>query len=659
MKQLQTEHPLLVGLNEGQLKAVTTIDGTNRINACAGSGKTRVLVNRVAYMIEQNVEPSSILMTTFTKKASEEMKERLSKLIPSQVLNNITIGTSHSIGYRILQAEYRNMSHPMAKAFTQPLLINYEHKKFATEVRKSLLKSRNIDKKVKEQLESIGLTSLISVVGFYKNKGYDCDMFLQNVQPTDRNMAYYEYFNEYEFQKATQKRIDTDDLLYLFVKLLKENEIVLKKYQKQFKYLLVDESQDNNYMQYELIRLLGYPQYNLFIVGDDDQSMYGFRGSEPQQFIDFVKNYKNVNEINLLTNYRSKSDILLKANKLITHNTNRIVKAMIPHNTTEEKAVHYNHFFDEIEESEFVADEVIILNEKENIKFKDMAVLFRTNKQSLAIENALIMKGIPYILHGGVSFYERKEVKDIISYLQLVWNSDNNKAFERVINVPSRYLGKAFIDKLKAVRNTPLFKACDTTTLKDYEKKGVSDFKTLIKNMKNLLAKGESATSLVDFLLDNGYKSYLLDDENELSDSRMENVETLKYLLTFFDNVESFLEYVEKMTSKAKHNIDGVQLMTIHKSKGLEFDTVFGIGVSENLLPHYKSIEKAEEQESEGELPLAIEEERRLAYVMVTRAENKCYVSSTSTYNGKGCGASRFIEEMGLKAENEESKEIA
>lgn len=656
--KLEKEHPLLAGLNENQKLAVTTLEGNTRINAVAGAGKTRVLVNRVAYMVEVGkINPSEILMTTFTKKASTEMKERLSKLIPATTLNSITMGTSHSIGYRILQAEYKAMNHPMLKAFSQPLLINYEHKKFAGEIRKQLLKDRNIDKGIKEQLEKIGLTSLLSVIGLCKNKGMDSDMFLRNVQPTEKNMAYYEFFNEYEYQKRVQKRIDTDDLLYLFVQLLKENEVVLRKYQKQFKYLLVDESQDNNYMQYELIRLLGYPEYNLFIVGDDDQSMYSFRGAEPDQFIKFTENYQNVTEINLNTNYRSKSDILEKANKLICNNTNRIVKTMNPANITDDKAVHYNHYSDEMEESENVVDEVIVLNEKENVNYKDMAVLFRTNKQSLAIENALIMKGIPYILHGGLSFYERKEVKDIISYLQLVYNKDNNKAFERVINVPSRFLGKAFITKLKTVKSS-LYDACDKVQLKDYEKKGVMNFKSTINSMKNLLNEGEDITALVNYLLQSGYKEYLLDDECEQSDSRMENVETLKYLLTYFDSVETFLDYVDKMTGKAKHSIDGVQLMTIHKSKGLEFDTVFGIGVSENLLPHFKSIEKAEEQEQQGQIPLAIEEERRLAYVMVTRAEKRCYVSSTDTYNGKSAGQSRFIEEMGFKeAENEENEE--
>lgn len=934
------ENPLLMGLNDNQKLAVTTINGNIRINAIAGCGKTRVLVNRVAYMVENGVNPSEILVTTFTKKASTEMIDRLSKLIDAKTLNALTIGTSHSIGYRILKEEFKNLNHPLYKAFSQQLLINYEQKKFAQEIRKSLLKRRDIEKEIKGHIESIGLSSLLSVVGLYKNKGMDSDAFLTSVIPSDRNMAYYEFFNEYEYQKQVQKRIDTDDLLYLFVKLLKENPVILKKYQKQYKYLLVDESQDNNYMQYELIRLFGYPQYNLFIVGDDDQCqptgckvltsngyiniedlnenihkipvydkhsgyiiglrngcysfkktsrdykgsiynisignrktkctnnhkwlikwnkenkdnlyvvymmkkddkyrigwcklfnnegafhlgqrsrnekaestwilktfnnktdasiyesyiatkyglplltfeevenakhmtkqsietffnmvtsfigeraikclqdhdlelnyplwtqekaynrrggnsiieietcnmidglmlipiqtkgrnvkweianiskeyyegkvysldvekyhtyitddgivthncMYSFRGAEPQQFIDFTKNYQGVTEINLDMNYRSKSDILEKANKLIANNTNRIQKIMIPSNITDEKAIFYNHYDDEMAESENIVNEVILLNEKENVHYKNMACLMRTNKQSLAIENALIMKGIPYILHGGLSFYERKEVKDIISYLQLVHNTNNNKAFERVINVPSRFLGKAFIEKLKGVKKTSLWDACNKISMKGYEDKGVNEFKSLVNSLKKLNEQDEPIAVLVDCLLESGYKAYLLDDENEQSDSRMENVEALKYLLSYFENLESFLSYVEKMTGKAKHSVDGVQLMTIHKSKGLEFDTVFGMGVAENLLPHYKSIEKSEEQTMNGELPMAIEEERRLAYVMVTRAEKRCYVSSIDSYNGKYAGRSRFIEEMGLELipvmDEEEKEEI-
>jgi DNA helicase-2/ATP-dependent DNA helicase PcrA len=655
----EVENPLLKGLNENQKLAVTTIKGTTRINACAGSGKTRVLVNRVAFMIESGIKPREILMTTFTKKASEEMKERLSKLIPASTLNDITIGTSHSIGYRILREEYKNMNHPMYRGFSNALLINYEQKKFGGEIRKSLMKDRTIDKEVKDELEKIGLTGLLSVVGFYKNKGFDDDMFLRNTAPTDRNLAYYEFFREYEYQKQVQKRLDMDDMLVLFVKLLKENEVVLKKYQKQFKYLLVDEAQDNNLMQYELIKLLGYPEYNVFVVGDDSQSMYSFRGAEPDQFINFTKTYKNVKEISLVINYRSKSHILECANKLIKNNVNRIDNQMIPFIVSDDKAITYHHFIDEMDESQFVAEEINILHEKENKEYKKIAVLFRTNKQSLAIENALICQGIPYVLYGGVSFYDRKEVKDIISYLQLVHDKDNNKAFERVINVPSRFLGKAYIEKLKTVKKTSLWDANSKVQLKNYEEKGVMEFKNLVNSMKNLLTRGESMTGIINHLLDKGYRDYLLDDENEESDSRMENIETLKYLLSHFENVETFLNYVDEMTSKAKHNINGVQLMTIHKSKGLEFDTVFGIGLSENLLPHFKSIEKATEQEENGEKPQAIEEERRLAYVLVTRAEQRCFVSSTETYNGKSAGASRFISEMGLMTEFEADSQMS
>jgi DNA helicase-2/ATP-dependent DNA helicase PcrA len=416
-----------------------------------------------------------------------------------------------------------------------------------------------------------------------------------------------------------------------------------------------DETQDNNPTQYELCMMLASPEFNLFVVGDDDQSMYGFRGAEPQLFIDFVHTLKGAIQINLEKNYRSQPDILIKANMLIANNKNRIVKQLIPHKTGEDKALYYSHFMDETEEAIALVDELKVIKEtkltpkQQAFEYKDFVVIYRTNAQCKEVEDALITQGIPYIIHGGFSFYERKEVKDVMAYLRLVLNTDNNEAFTRVCNTPSRYIGKAYLDKLKAVKGASLWKATDKVNLTPTEKTGTNSFKTLVNSMKQLHESGFPIPDLIKHLLENGYGDHLK-NQNEAEDADEIDNPIVTKLISFagrFSTLESLIEYVDLMTSKRKDSINGVQLMTIHRSKGLEFPVVFGIGINEKLLPHYKAIEDEECGDDSG-----IEEERRLAYVLVTRGEMEVHLSSTMMFNGKVCGASRFIEEMGLVADN-------
>jgi DNA helicase II / ATP-dependent DNA helicase PcrA len=649
---------MLNGLNHSQLRAVLTVEGPVQINAVAGSGKTKVLTTRAAYMVNTlKIKPANILLTTFTKKASEEMKERLGKLIPKMSMMQMTIGTTHSIGYRILKKEYTDSNHHLAGAFRKKMLINLELKKFAESVKKAIIFDRTVPFSVKEAMRDIPTPSFLKVVSSCMGEGKDASQFEQeNANNGGRAQAYVEFYSRYEQMKWSECRIDTDDLLFLLVRLFEENPDILAKYQKQYQYLMVDESQDNNAQQYKLTRMLGKPNYNLFYVGDDDQSMYGFRGAKPEEFIYLRNNYKGLQQINLEDNYRSNPGILDVANKLIAFNTERLVKKLRAHKQDTSQAVAFSKYQDERDEAQGTVQEIKILHEEKGIEYKDIAILYRTNAQSRAMEEELIIQGLPYYIWGGVSFYQRKEVKDIISYLQMVIDEHNDTAFERVINVPSRYLGKAYMDKVRAFSGSH-WEAITTGSInfKPYEVKGNENFVDLITRMKALHAEGASPTDLVEFLMVDCYEEYLKEEGEDEDDGtgRLENIATLKFALGRYEKVEDFLDYIHMMTEEAKDGVPtGVQLMTIHKSKGLEFPVCFVIGMSSNLLPHFKSIEAYNDGKE-----LAIEEERRLAYVAVTRAESFCYVSSPQSFNGSNTPTSEFVFNMGLVTKEEIMKD--
>lgn len=641
------------GLNPSQEKAVLAIDGRIQINAVAGSGKTRVLTHRTAHMItDLKIKPKNIMLTTFTKKASEEMTERLSKLIPQMKLMQLTIGTTHSIGYRILKKEYEALGNPLFQAFKKKdgVLMGASQKYFAESVIKAIMMDRTVEFNIKEELRDLPVPGLLKVVGLTKNEGKDYKEFEEeNAGKSSRMDCYIEFFRRYELAKASQNKIDGDDMLYLTWKLFKEHPDILKKYQDIYKYILVDEAQDSNSLQYELMAMLAYPENNLFIVGDDDQSMYGFRGARPEQFIEFSSSFSGVQSIALEDNYRSNPAILEIANNLIKHNTKRIKKTLKAHKQDDSDCVALSVFKDETEEAKQVVEDIKIQIEKKGRNHKDIAILYRTNAQSRAIEDELIMAGLPYVIHGGISFYERKEVKDLVSYLRLAVNPHDNVAFKRVYNVPSRYLGKEFYNKVSAFDGSH-WEAILSGKLKlqNYQVKGSLEFAGIIKDLQEMLEEEATPRDLVNHLLDNvGYKDYILGEEEEEESSRMENIATLQYVLDRYDNLGDFLDYIDLMTSQAKHSIDGVQLMTIHKSKGLEFPVAFCVGVSEGVLPHFRAVEAAEDGK-----PLAIEEERRLLYVGITRAESEVYVSCLQGFNGRRCKVSRFARELGIGAFN-------
>jgi len=385
--------------------------------------------------------------------------------------------------------------------------------------------------------------------------------------------------------------------------------------------------------------------------------MYSFRGAVPGEFIHLKEKMRGVQQMNMEDNYRSNPAILDTANLLIKNNTERLVKQLKAHKVDPVKCVNYSHYTDETEEAINIVKETSLLIEQEGIAPKSVAVLYRTNAQSKALEDQLIIAGLPYVIHGGISFYERKEVKDIIAYMKLAIDSDDDDAFKRVINVPTRFLGKAFLDKVSAIQGYSRYETIigDRVILKPYEKSGCVNFIKTMSGLKQVMQDG-TPTEVLEYIMSEegvGYAKHITTEEGDTEDegnSRLENIETLRYALSKQENIKSFLDYITLMTSAVKSSVDGVQLMTIHKSKGLEYNTVFVAGSSDGILPHFQ----AQKARDEGIKPLAVEEERRLMYVAVTRAETRCYISSIGSFNGRGTWASEFIGEMELVNKPEE-----
>jgi DNA helicase-2/ATP-dependent DNA helicase PcrA len=650
-------------LNQSQLNAVKAVEGMIQITAVAGSGKTTVLTERTTHMVENlGIDPSSMALMTFTGKAAEEMEKRLKTMINASSMNQMFCGTAHSFGYGVLAYGYKELDSPM-QTFTRRdakdpgVLTGGWVNSLAKTILDKIIEFPEWDVNVREKLEKeIGIKSMLAAVSFAKNNNIDEKQYAASIvtKPNWFTTAVSYFYTMYEQEKRKRKCIDFDDMLFLAVRMLVENPRILRKYQAQYKYIMTDETQDNNKLQYMLSEMIAYPEMNLFIVGDDDQAMYSFRGADPDSFINFSNKYPQTQLLPLEDNYRSQPDILNRANKLIAYNTNRIVKQLVPHKQSDDECVFYSHFEDEIEEAEFVVSEIeaLIANYEsedftDELSYKQLAVLYRTNAQCKEMEDALISKGIPYVIHGGISFYERREVKDILSYLRLVLNNTDNEAFKRVVSVPTRYLGKAFLDKLTAVGKGSYWANVTKADLTFREKDNVSGFIRLVNEMRTMNASGRTIEEIIEHLMINGYRDHLNKDKNEDDDTE-EIVDKLKFFVNRFENIEELLDYVTMMTGKKKESVNGVQLMTIHRSKGQEFHAVFVIGANENLLPHYRSIEA-----SDGGNTQPIEEERRLGYVAATRAEEVLYWSSTTTFNDKPAGKSRFIDEMELKTEDE------
>ncbi|MCI9084621.1 MAG: UvrD-helicase domain-containing protein [Bacilli bacterium] len=616
-------------LNDKQQEAVELTDGPILILAGAGSGKTRVLTTKVAYLVlDKDVNPYNILAITFTNKAAKEMKERTVKMLGKDAYN-IQISTFHSLGLLILRENYDKLGYD--KNLT---ILDSDD---TLTVIKKILKEKNLDPKaynpraIKNKISS-AKNELVTPeeYGVFASSEYE--------------QIITEIYQKYEKKIKTNNSVDFDDLLILPIKLFKKYPEILQKYQERFKYLLVDEYQDTNEAQYILIKMLSAKYKNICVVGDIDQSIYGFRGANYRNILNFEKDYPNANVILLEENYRSTSNILNVANDIIKNNKKRKEKNLWTKNE-EGLKIKYHRSYDEQDEAHYVMDRIKRLinagEDKEGI-----AVLYRTNAQSRNMEEALLRENIPYKVVGSFYFYNRKEIKDLISYLKLIYNQNDDVSLMRVINVPKRQIGPKTIENLaiKATTNgTSMYDAIDSG--KELE------FKKIIEKIKKQ-SEDISLTDLVDLILtESGIKKELENEKTLEAEVRLENLEEFKSITKNFEenngiiSLEEFLMEISLVSDIEEHknNTDVVTLMTIHSAKGLEFNHVFIIGLEEGIFPHTNCMDSPDE----------IEEERRLCYVAVTRAKQSLTLVNSKRRmlygNTNANPPSRFIEEIDKK----------
>lgn len=624
---------LLNGLNDKQKEAVLHIDGPCLVIAGAGSGKTKVLTTRIANLIENGIPSYNILAITFTNKAAKEMRDRLSNIVPD---NNAFVGTFHSLGVRIIREN-------------APLL--------GLDRNFSIIDSDDVISLIKKIMKDLGLDPKLTSPAYIRNKisniknemlsKDDIVKFYNTPQDKVAEKVYYEYI---EILKKNNS-VDFDDLLRLPVLLFQEHPDVLEMYQDRFKYILIDEYQDTNEVQYKLSKLLAKKYKNIFIVGDPDQSIYMFRGANFRNILNFEKDYANAKVIPLEENYRSTKYILDAANSVIKNNKERKEKTLWS-SVGEGKKTKYLRAYDDKHEIQLVLDEIKRLLD-EGYKKNDIAVLYRTNAQSRVVEEMFLKMNMPYKVVGSYYFYNRKEIKDLICYLRLILNNDDEISLRRVINVPKRGIGDATIAKLETEakeQNTSIFQVIS---------KGKEQlFKELILHLTEE-SDNLSLTELIDLILDEtGMREEYEAEKTMESERRLEVLEEFKSITKSFEertgsvSLADFLEEISLIADITEHQEDEdvVTLMTMHSAKGLEFEVVFLIGMEDGIFPHQNSFCE------EG----GLEEERRLCYVGITRAKERLYITNAKRrmLYGKDVmnSPSRFIKEIDpelLEVENE------
>lgn len=628
---------MLETLNDKQLEAVKTTEGPLLVLAGAGSGKTKVLTTRIAYLIkEKNIDPYNILAITFTNKAAKEMKDRIIKMLGS-IGYDMQISTFHSFGLFIIRKHYELLGYK--SNFT---IMDSDD---TLTIIKKIMKEMNLDPKMynpKAIKNSISgaKNELIEPEEYAKYVGSDFEEKVLNI------------YKKYQERLLTNNSLDFDDLLMKPIQLFKENPTVLQQYQERFKYILVDEYQDTNEAQYILIKMLSAKYKNICVVGDNDQAIYAWRGSNYRNILNFEKDYKDTKTVFLEENYRSTKTILEAANDVIKNNKERKDKNLWTNNEEGSK-INYHRSENEKDEAFYVVTEIKKLINND-VKKEEIAVLYRTNAQSRAIEEVLLRENIPYKVVGSFYFYNRKEIKDLISYLKLIYNNYDDNSLLRVINVPKRGIGTKTIENLATKAMTEkksIYDAIDSG--KELE------FKKIIEEIKEQ-QDNLSLTELVDLVLDkSGIKQELINEKSLEADIRLENLEEFKTITRNFEekngiiSLEEFLSEITLVSDVEEHknNNDVVTLMTIHSAKGLEFENVFIIGLEEGIFPHRNSFESSEQ----------MEEERRLCYVAVTRAKKNLHLVNArrrtifgdSNYNSP----SRFIEEIDKKFLNIEDPE--
>ncbi|HWR45564.1 DNA helicase PcrA [Sporomusa sp.] len=626
-------------LNPAQQEAVAHTNGPLLIMAGAGSGKTKVLTSRIANLLAQGVAPYNILAITFTNKAAAEMKERVTGIV-GLAARDIWLSTFHAFCAKFLRMEIENLG-----GYNRNFVI-YDAGDSQTLV-KNCIKELNLDDK---QFTPNGVQSTISNA---KNALQDVREFTSQAD-NFYNLKVAEVYKLYQNKLKVHNALDFDDLLMLSVELLEYNAMVREKYQDKFHYILIDEYQDTNRAQYLLARTLAAKYRNLCVVGDVDQSIYAWRGADIQNILDFETDYPDAKVIKLEQNYRSTQTILDAANAVIEHNCNRKAKSLWTDNQAGDTITHYLAM-DERDEARYIADNIIKLNTVYRTPYKDIAILYRTNAQSRVIEEGLRNGAIPYTMVGGLRFYDRKEIKDIMAYIKLVFNPSDAISLLRIINVPRRGIGDTTIGRLAdyaAKNNVPLFDAVSNPDLvPGLTARAKNQLESLAALIFNLMACQHTlaVADLVEKVMrDSGYLAELEADDDPQSETRIENLKELKSDAKKFaeneqDNtLENFLSHVALLTDtdKSEESDDKVTLMTLHSAKGLEFPTVFLAGLEEGIFPHVRTL--MDERE--------VEEERRLCYVGITRAERKLYISNARQrmiYGNSVCySPSRFLDEI-------------
>ncbi|HGI2462253.1 TPA: DNA helicase PcrA [Streptococcus agalactiae] len=638
-------NPLIIGMNDKQAEAVQTTDGPLLIMAGAGSGKTRVLTHRIAYLIDEKyVNPWNILAITFTNKAAREMRERAIALNPAT--QDTLIATFHSMCVRILRREADYIGYNRNFTIVDP----GEQRTLM----KRIIKQLNLDTKKWNERSILGTISnakndLLDEIAYEKQAG---DMYTQVIAKC---------YKAYQEELRRSEAMDFDDLIMMTLRLFDQNKDVLAYYQQRYQYIHVDEYQDTNHAQYQLVKLLASRFKNICVVGDADQSIYGWRGADMQNILNFEKDYPQAKVVLLEENYRSTKKILQAANNVINHNKNRRPKKLWTQNDEGEQIV-YHRANNEQEEAVFVASTIDNIVREQGKNFKDFAVLYRTNAQSRTIEEALLKSNIPYTMVGGTKFYSRKEIRDVIAYLNILANTSDNISFERIVNEPKRGVGPGTLEKIRSFAYEQNMSLLDSSSnvmispLKGKAAQAVWDLANLILTLRSKL-DSLTVTEITENLLDKtGYLEALQVQNTLESQARIENIEEfLSVTKNFDDNPEITVEgetgldrlsrFLNDLaliadTDDSATETAEVTLMTLHAAKGLEFPVVFLIGMEEGVFPLSRAIEDADE----------LEEERRLAYVGITRAEQILFLTNANTRTLFGKTSynrpTRFIREI-------------
>ncbi|HEV8507373.1 MAG TPA: UvrD-helicase domain-containing protein [Chitinophagaceae bacterium] len=643
----------LEGLNDRQKEAVLHITGPLMIVAGAGSGKTKVLTTRIAHLMANGVDSFHILALTFTNKAAKEMRERVEKILGNNEARNLYIGTFHSVFARVLRIEAGKLGYP--NNFT---IYDTDD---AKAVVKTVIQELSLDDKHYKP------SSVYNRISSAKNslvgpEEYARDYYIQQEDMRANRPAISQIYSAYVKRCFKNGAMDFDDLLLKFYELLTKIPEALSKYQRKFQYILIDEYQDTNPAQYEIIKLLGAQHENVCVVGDDAQSIYSFRGATIQNILQFQKDYEDVTVVKLEQNYRSTQSILNIANEVIKNNKGQIPKVLWTENATGEKIKLVRTMTDN-EEGKFVADTIQEQRLRNHYNNKDFAILYRTNAQSRAFEESLRRMGIPYTMYGGISFYQRKEIKDLVAYLRVIVNPKDEESLKRIINYPARGIGKTSIDKAvlfanendismwEVLMNAPKFGYKPATA------EVIDGFVTMIKMFQSELPKKNAYDLAFMVGKQSGLVKDLFDRRQEGDDAiqRYENIQELLNSVKEFTETPSneegevgdkslgaYLQQIILLTNddEKDENADTVKLMTIHSAKGLEFSCVFACGLEEMLFPNAMSINTREE----------LEEERRLFYVVITRAKHKLWITYANTRYKFGQlvqnEPSRFIDEI-------------